>query len=193
MATSMSASCLSRPTRAGGLVPAPGLYGFRTGSTIEEYTGLPSFYGDCIYFWQSVRHLEIPRAADVGQVGTMGFAEGSAQEGSVMTEAYQLVGHLENDLAVTAVGPCGERAADVDQPHPDTVVEGELHPAWLGEQEEEWMVEGQQVRLELRRRWSLSEMGRLTNLLQCPRHFAAQRPILRSKIQIRYSFHFSLT
>jgi hypothetical protein len=46
--------------------------------------------------------------------------------------------------------------------------------------------------LELGRRCSLGEARRLTNLLQCPQQIAAQRPILSSKIQIRYSFHFSL-
>ena len=45
--------------------------------------------------------------------------------------------------------------------------------------------------LELGRRGSLSEAGRLTNLLQFTQHFAAERPILRLKIQIRYGFHFS--
>src|SRR5262249_29676969 len=49
-----------------------------------------------------------------------------------------------------------------------------------------------EFRLEIRRRLSLGEARRLTNLLQCPQQIAAQRPILLSKVQIRYSFQFSL-
>src|SRR5262245_33708246 len=37
----------------------------------------------------------------------------------------------------------------------------------------------------------LGEARRLTNLLQRAQHFTAQAPILLSKVQIRYSFHFS--